>query len=134
MKFKMTKEERNWVLYDVGNSAFVLLISTIMPIYFNYLAENAGLSSVDYLAYWGYAASIVTVIVAALGPVCGTLADTKGFKKPIFTATLNDRCHWLSGSWFCKTVADFFDYLYDCQNRFFRKPDLLRFDAGRCDE
>ena len=88
MKFKMTKEERNWVLYDVGNSAFVLLISTIMPIYFNYLAENAGLSSVDYLAYWGYAASIVTVIVAALGPVCGTLADTKGFKKPIFTATL----------------------------------------------
>lgn len=88
MKFKMTKEERNWVLYDVGNSAFVLLISTIVPIYFNYLAENAGLSSVDYLAYWGYAASIVTIIVAALGPVCGTLADTKGFKKPIFTATL----------------------------------------------
>ena len=46
MKFKMTKEERNWVLYDVGNSAFVLLISTIMPIYFNYLAENASLSSI----------------------------------------------------------------------------------------
>lgn len=88
MKFKITKEERNWILYDVGNSAFVLLVSTIMPIYFNYLAEKAGLSSVDYLVYWGYAASIVTVIVAVLGPVFGTLADTKGFKKPIFTATL----------------------------------------------
>ena len=47
MKTKMTKAERNWVLYDVGNSAFVLLVSTIMPIYFNYLAGNAGLSSVD---------------------------------------------------------------------------------------
>ena len=88
MKFKMTKTEKNWVLYDVGNSAFTLLVSTIMPIYFNYLAESAGLTSVNYLAYWGYAASIATIIVAVLGPVFGTLADTKGFKKPIFTATL----------------------------------------------
>ena len=79
MKTKMTKAERNWVLYDVGNSAFVLLVSTIMPIYFNYLAGNAGLSSVDYLAYWGYATSAATIIVALLGPVFGTLADTKCF-------------------------------------------------------
>ena len=88
MKTKMTKAEKNWVLYDVGNSAFVLLVSTIMPIYFNYLAGNAGLSSVDYLAYWGYATSAATMIVALLGPVFGTLADTKGLKKPIFTATM----------------------------------------------
>ena len=88
MKFKMTREEKNWVLYDVGNSAFVLLVSTIMPIYFNYLAENAGISSVEYLAYWGYAASIATVIVAFIGPVFGTLADTKGLKKPIFITTM----------------------------------------------
>lgn len=88
MKFKMTREEKNWVLYDVGNSAFVLLVSTIMPIYFNYLAENAGISSVEYLAYWGYAASVVTAIVAFIGPVFGTLADTKGLKKPIFITTM----------------------------------------------
>lgn len=85
---KLTKLEKNWVLYDVGNSAFTLLVSTIIPIYFNYLAEKGGLSSVDYLAYWGYAASIATLIVALLGPVMGTLVDTKGFKKPIFTASL----------------------------------------------
>ena len=30
MKFKMTTEEKNWVLYDVGDSAFVLLVSTII--------------------------------------------------------------------------------------------------------
>lgn len=88
VKTKMTKAEGNWVLYDVGNSAFVLLVSTIMPIYFNYLAGNAGLSSVDYLAYWGYATSAATIIVALLGPVFGTLADTKGLKKPIFTVTM----------------------------------------------
>ena len=47
---KLTRGEKNWILYDVGNSAFVLLVSTIMPIYFNYLAGNAGLSSVEYLS------------------------------------------------------------------------------------
>lgn len=88
MKFRLTKNEKNWVLYDVGNSAFTLLVSTIMPIYFNYLAGNAGISSVDYMAYWGYAASIVTLLVAVLGPVFGTLADTKGYKKPVFLTAL----------------------------------------------
>ena len=90
---KLTKNERNWILYDVGNSAFTLLIATILPIYFNYLAGNAGISSVDYLAYWGYAASVGTILVALAGPVLGTMADTKGFKKPIFTAAI------LTGGW-----------------------------------
>lgn len=88
MKLRLTKSEKNWVLYDVGNSAFTLLVSTIMPIYFNYLAGNEGVSSVNYLAYWGYAASIATLLVALMGPICGTLADTKGFKKPIFIVSI----------------------------------------------
>lgn len=88
MNFKLTKSEKNWILYDVGNSAFTMLIATIMPIYFNYLAESAGLTSVQYLAYWGYAASAATLLVALLGPVFGTLADTKGYKKPIFLLSL----------------------------------------------
>ena len=87
-KFKLTKQEKNWVLYDVGNSAFTLLITTILPIYFNYLAGKAGLTSDLYMAYWGYAASIVTLIVALTGPVLGTIADTKGYKKPIFFGAL----------------------------------------------
>ena len=85
---KLNEKEKRWILYDVGNSAFVLLVATIIPIYFNYLAGKAGLSDVDYLAYWGYAASICTVIVAILGPVLGTIADTKGYKKPIFMISI----------------------------------------------
>ena len=85
---KLTKLERSWILYDVGNSAFTLLVTTIMPIYFNYLAESAGLTDVQYLAYWGYAASIATLIVALSGPILGTMADYKGFKKPIFIGAL----------------------------------------------
>ena len=65
---KMTSLEKRWVLYDVGNSAFTLLISTILPIYFNGLAGAAGLSDAEYLAFWGYAASFVTVVVPCWGP------------------------------------------------------------------
>lgn len=86
--FKLTSLEKQWIYYDIGNSAFTMLLSTIIPIYFNGLAEAANLSSVDYLAYWGYAASVATLIIAVIGPVLGTLADTKDFKKPLFTAFL----------------------------------------------
>lgn len=106
-KLKLTPAERSWVLYDVGNSAFTLLIATIIPIYFNFLAEEAGLSNVQYLAYWGYAASAATLLVTVLGPVFGTLADTQGYKKPIFLLflgvgligciALDFAAHWL---WF----------------------------------
>ena len=87
-KLSLTGLERAWILYDVGNSAFVLLVATLIPIFFNALAEEGGLSSVDYLAYWGYAASAVTIITAVLSPILGTLADTRGFKKPIFILCL----------------------------------------------
>ena len=87
-KFSLTGLERAWILYDVGNSAFVLMVATLIPIFFNALAADGGLSSVEYLAYWGYAASAVTIITAILSPILGTLADTRGFKKPIFTLCL----------------------------------------------
>ncbi|MBQ7891454.1 MAG: MFS transporter [Erysipelotrichaceae bacterium] len=88
MKFKLTKQEKAWILYDIGNSAFILLVATIVPIYFNSLASSAGISNTDYLAYWGYATSIATLLVAIIGPIFGTLADTKDFKKPIFTISM----------------------------------------------
>ncbi len=87
-KFKLTALERSWILYDVGNSAFILLVATLLPIYFNALATSAGLSSDQYLAYWGYAVTAATLLVAIIGPICGTLADQKGFKKPIFAACM----------------------------------------------
>lgn len=88
MKFKLTSLEKKWILYDVANSAFILLVSTVMPIYFNYLATSAGISPENYLAYWGYAASAATLVVALLGPSLGTLSDLKGFKKRLFLFSL----------------------------------------------
>ena len=101
-KFQLTTLERNWILYDVGNSAFILLVSTLMPIYFNYLAELDGLNESQYLAFWGYAGSVSTILVAVIGPICGTLADRKGFKKPIFSVCMLlgvIGCAFLGAAW-----------------------------------
>lgn len=88
-KFKLTPLERNWVLYDVANSAFILLVTTLIPIYFKSMTQKAGISEADYLSYWSYAASIATLCVAFIAPVCGTMADRKDFKKPIFVICLS---------------------------------------------
>ena len=103
-KKKLTSLEKQWILYDVGNSAFILLVSTILPIYFNSLCDAAGIAEVDYLAYWGYAASVCTLIVALSGPVLGTIADNQGYKKKIFTVSmligvLGLASLWIPTSW-----------------------------------
>ena len=51
-KFKLTALERGWILYDVGNSAFILMVTTLIPIFFNSLAESAGVNEDMYLSYW----------------------------------------------------------------------------------
>lgn len=104
MKLNLTKTERSWIAYDIGNSAFILLVSSIMPIYFKQLAGNAGISAVDYMAYWGYTASASTIIVALLGPILGTFSDHNRHKKPLFLGSvvlggLACSCLGLTPSW-----------------------------------
>ena len=36
----LTKKERAWVLYDVGNSAFTMLACSLIPIYFKALDRS----------------------------------------------------------------------------------------------
>lgn len=83
-RFRFTALERAWILYDVGNSAFILMVATLIPIYFNSIAAAAGISSSEYLAYWGYAGSLSTLIVAFIAPIFGAAADRENAKKPIF--------------------------------------------------
>ena len=80
----------------MGNSAFILLVSTLIPIYFNGLAEQVGVNSSDSVAYWGYAVSVSTLIVALTGPVLGAVSDKKGRKKTVvFGVRFNWRCGML---------------------------------------
>lgn len=78
------KLEIKWILYDVGNSAFTLLVSALLPIYFDYLVTDGGLTSTDATTMWAYAASAVTIIVAVLSPILGTFTDFRGMRRPFF--------------------------------------------------
>ena len=100
-KFKLTALEKSWILYDIGNSAFILLVATLVPIFFESLTAAGGVQD-HYLTYWSFAASISTLIVAVVAPICGTLADQNGFKKPLFVGCMllgAVGCAALGGGW-----------------------------------
>ena len=91
----LTEEEFSWVLYDVGNSAFTMLGCSLIPIWFKSLAigtEAGKISGDNATAYWALATSIVTIIVALIGPVCGALADHKDTKKIFFSTSVAIGC------------------------------------------
>lgn len=79
---KLTRLERNWVLYDVANSALVLLSTAVVPIYLDSLLEAAGRS--DVVTSFGYAQTIASLVVAILMPILGSLADFQGKKIKFF--------------------------------------------------
>ncbi|MDA3809809.1 MAG: MFS transporter [Spirochaetaceae bacterium] len=80
-----SKEEKSWILYDVANSAFVLVIvTTIMPIFFKDIAAF-NVDNATSTAYWGFANSTASIILAILAPVLGVFADLKDKKKKFFT-------------------------------------------------
>ena len=80
---KYTKMERNWVMYDVGNSALVLLNTSVVPIYFN--AINTGAHPAELVTAWANAQTIASLVVALLMPILGSLADYAGNKIKFFT-------------------------------------------------
>ena len=87
----LTPQEFSWVLYDVGNSAFTMLGCSLIPIWFKSLAigdQPGQISGDNATAYWALATSVVTVIVALIGPVCGAIADHKDTKKIFFSTSV----------------------------------------------
>ena len=77
----MSKEELSWVLYDVGNSAFVLvMVTAIMPIFFKDVAAVT-MSGVESTANWGFANSTASLMLAVLAPALGAMADYQDWKK-----------------------------------------------------
>ncbi len=79
---KFTKTEKSWIMYDVGNSALVMLATSIIPIYFNSLADGSALVA------WSYGETIASLIIALLMPVLGSVADMQGMKKKFVVGTV----------------------------------------------
>ena len=84
---KFTKPEKSWILYDVANSAFTMLISTTIPIFFRSLAEQ-DVSASTASGIWALTTSVAVLILAVLSPFLGALADYKGMKKKMFSLFL----------------------------------------------
>jgi len=83
---KLTRIERDWIFYDIGNSAYILVVTTVIPILFKGFASAANISEANSTAYWGYALTFSTIVVAILGPTLGRLADQKDTKRKFFMA------------------------------------------------
>jgi|AGTN01.1.fsa_nt_gi Permeases of the major facilitator superfamily len=81
--FKLTKEERNWTMYDAGNSAiymFLILIGVSIPELAHgvpYFGDHADAAMSTFNAISGG-------LLAIMGPVLGAIADNKGRKKSMF--------------------------------------------------
>lgn len=84
-------QEFAWVLYDVGNSAFTMLACSLIPIWFKSIAIGTGpgqITSDNATGMFALGTSVVTIIVALIGPVFGALADKKDMKKIFFTTSV----------------------------------------------
>ena len=78
LSMKLTKTEKSWIMYDCGNSAYSLVITTAMfPVYFAMMKKG---NSMDL----GYFNTLASILVAFLSPILGTIADYKNVKKRFF--------------------------------------------------
>ena len=88
----LSKTEKSWVLYDVGNSAFTMLACSLIPIWFKSLAIGDApgqITSDQATAYYSISIAVVTVVVALLGPLLGAIADHKDTKKIFFSTAVS---------------------------------------------
>ena len=77
---KLSAREKKWIVYDVGNSAFVLLSTAVIPIYAKSLMPADG----NIVSAWGYAQTIASLVIALLMPLLGSIADVQGMKIRFF--------------------------------------------------
>ena len=84
---KFTVKERSWILYDVANSAYVMLATALLFLYFKFLSPSENLMSV-----WGFTNVIVTIIAVILCPILGTYADFSKKKSVFATFALVGIC------------------------------------------
>lgn len=86
------KLHRAWAMYDWGNSAYNLVItSTIFPAYYIAITTNKEAAQPDQVSFFGmqvtntvlqdYTLSLCYLIIAFLSPILSSIADYRGNKK-----------------------------------------------------
>lgn len=80
-----TTKEWAYIMYDWAESVYsVIIMAAVLPIVFTSLTDVAGISAAKSTAYWGYANTIGTVLIAFMSPILGSIADYRGYKKKMF--------------------------------------------------
>ncbi len=78
-KLGFSREETSWILYDVANSEFILMTTTVIfPLMMSHISNVKG------SIYVGWANTTYALILALIAPVLGTIADYQGYKKRFF--------------------------------------------------
>lgn len=81
---RFTKQEKSWILYDWANSAYSILIASILPIYAGVVGNTAGIPAVTQTSHWAFVSSISALIIALGAPILGSIADYRGMRKRLF--------------------------------------------------
>jgi len=85
----MTRQEISWILYDIGNSAFVLvMITALMPIFFKDIAAvgMAGATSTAYGRDLGFGVTFLIVVLLFIQIVAFPFALLFGRLARVFSA------------------------------------------------
>ncbi|MBG9979858.1 MFS transporter [Facklamia sp. DSM 111018] len=86
IKSTYSRDEFSWILQDWANSAYSLMITTaVFPILYKEIANKAEMTDANSTAYLGYVNAAVTIAVALMAPLLGSLADFPGLRKKMFT-------------------------------------------------
>ncbi len=81
----LTKEEKNWILYDVANSAYVLTSFTVLfPLLQKIVAAQEGISSIQAARVMMIVTGGVTLLVALFSPFVGAMANYGNKKGGLF--------------------------------------------------
>jgi UMF1 family MFS transporter len=107
----LKKIQRGWYFYDWANSAYPLVINTaIFPIYYSMVTRTEGSDTVHFLggeylgsSLYSYVIALSFIIISALTPLLGGIADYSGSKKSFM------RFFCYLGSAACMGLA-FFDH------------------------
>ena len=77
----MTSAQTAWILYDLANSAYALIVRTVFaPLYIKFCADGA-VSSGDSTSYWGIIASVSGIVAGALSIWLGHFCDRRSCRK-----------------------------------------------------
>jgi UMF1 family MFS transporter len=78
-------QERSWIMYDWANSAYSVIISSvILPLFYKSITTGEGIAPNLADSYWGYATSAATLAIAVFAPILGTIGDYPKWKMRLF--------------------------------------------------